>query len=89
MNKDYIQGATSSGFKYKIENKRLNNYILLETISKLEEDPLAITKVLELLLGSKQKEKLIDHLKDDEGIVDMDKMEREIEDIFKAEEIKN
>lgn len=88
--KDYIEGVTSTGFKYKIEKRRLNNYILLELMGDLETNPLLITKVVRLLLGDEQKDKLVEHIKDDDGIVDMEKMNSEIEDIFRADvDIKN
>ena len=46
-----LKGTTKSGFKFEIEDKRLNNYELLEAISEVEESPLALPRVIKLLLG--------------------------------------
>lgn len=79
-----ITGKTSSGFEYCIEEERLNNYDLLENISELDENTLALPKVVNLLLGKAQKEKLTKHLRNENGVVPMEKMMEEIMEIFKS-----
>lgn len=83
MNK--LTGRTKSGFYYSISKKNLNNYELVETLGNLEDNPLNFPKVLKLLLGKEQTEKLKNHLRDEDGIVDSDKMALEIKDIFQAQ----
>ena len=81
-----IEGKTKSGFKYKIPKENLNNYELIEVISEVEENPLLITKTVNLLLGEEQKEKLKDHLRTKSGTVPTDKMSEEIIEIFNSQD---
>lgn len=81
-----IEGKTKSGFKYKIPKENLNNYELIEVISEVEENPLLITKTVNLLLGEEQKEKLKDHLRTKSGIVPTDKISAEIIEIFNSQD---
>ena len=81
-----LTGVTKSGFAYSILEKNLNNYELVEVLGELETNPLLLPKVLKLLLGKEQVEKLKNHLIDADGIIDTEKMTAELEDIFKAQE---
>ena len=49
-----IKGKTKSGFSYELDKERLNNYELLEAIEELEENPLVLSRVVNLLLGKEQ-----------------------------------
>ena len=80
-----LVGVTKSGFEYSIPKKNLNNYELVEVLGEVDTNPLFLPKVLKLLLGKEQVEKLKNHLRDNDGIVDTDKMTAELEDIFKAQ----
>ena len=85
-----IKGETKSGFKYKIADARLNNYELLESLADLDDNSLAVPKVVDLLLGKEQTKKLKDHLRDKEGLVDSEKMTVEIMEIFESQkDLKN
>ncbi|WP_434352390.1 hypothetical protein [Trichococcus flocculiformis] len=85
-----IKGKTKSGFSYELEKERLNNYELLEAIGELEENPLVLSSVVNLLLGKEQAKKLKDHLRTDNGIVPTEKMSEEITEIFQNQgETKN
>lgn len=80
-----IKGKTKSGFNYIIPEKRLDNYELLEAISDVEDNPLVMPKVLKLLFGKEQTEKLKKHLADKEGLISMEKMTAEIQEIFESQ----
>lgn len=86
-----LTGKTETGFEYKIPKKSLNNYELVENISDLEENPLLITSIVNQLLGKEQAKNLKAHVRNEEGIVSIDKMNAEITDIFKnsGKETKN
>jgi len=85
-----ISGKTKSGFKYSVSEERLNNYELLEAIGELEENPLVLTKVVDLLLGKEQKKELKDHLRTKDGLVPTEKLSEEITEIFQSQsETKN
>lgn len=81
-----LVGVTKSGFEYSIPKKNLNNYELVEVLGEVDTNPLFLPKVLKLLLGKEQVEKLKNHLRDADGIIDTEKMTAELEDIFKAQE---
>ena len=85
-----IKGKTKSGFSYDLDKERLNNYELLEAIEELEENPLVLSRVVNLLLGKEQTKKLKDHLRTENGIVPTEKMSEEITEIFQNQgETKN
>nr|DAK25821.1 MAG TPA: hypothetical protein [Caudoviricetes sp.] len=77
-----ITGKTKTGFEYEIDKKILNDYELLEEIDNIGKSPLIIIKLLKRLLKEEQLEKLKEHIRNEEGIVQIDKMEKELTDIF-------
>ncbi|RDW21042.1 hypothetical protein CWR48_04310 [Oceanobacillus arenosus] len=77
-----IEGKTKSGFEYKISKARLDNYELVEAIGDLDTNPLAITKVVDLLLGKENKDSLKEHVRDDDGIVSVTSLSNELTEIF-------
>lgn len=84
-----LEGKTKSGFKFKIDERVLNDYELLELLAETEENPLLVTKVLTKLLGDR-KQDLIDHVREKDGVVPADKMMKELEEIFNSsDEVKN
>lgn len=83
-----LKGKTQSGFAYEIEEARLNNYELLETIGELEDNPMVISKMVVMLLGKEQTNQLKDHLRDEEGLVPVEKMTEEITEIFQSQAVK-
>lgn len=84
-----LKGTTKSGFKYEVKDESLNDYELLELLSEVDTNPLLLPKLVTQLLGDKQKKNLLDHIRDDKGIVTMDKISDEIMDIFRGEKLKN
>ena len=81
---------TKSGFVYELSQERLNNYELLEAISEIDENPLAISKVVKLLLSEKEAKKLKDHVRTKNGIVPVEKFTNEITEMFQSQgETKN
>jgi len=77
-----IKGKTTSGFEYKIPEENLNNYELIEVLGEIEENPLLLSKTVNLLLGKEQANKLKDHLRTKSGTVPTDKISEEIMEIF-------
>lgn len=80
-----LTGVTKTGFTYSVLEKNLKNYELVEVLGELESNPLVLPKVLKLLLGKEQIDKLKDHLRDKDGIVDTEKISAELQDIFEAQ----
>jgi len=79
-----IEGKTDTGFMYKVSEENLDNYELLEALGEVEENPLVISKVVNLLLGKKQTEKMKDHVRSKNGIVSSEKMTEELKSIFES-----
>lgn len=84
-----LKGTTKSGFKYEVKDETINDYELFELISEVDEKPLLLPKLVLKLLGEKQKNNLIKHVKKDKDIAPLDKISEEIMEIFKNKPIKN
>lgn len=86
-----LRGTTKSGFEFEIDEVRLNDMEFLDALAETQEDVLAFSKVNTMLLGTEQKKRLYDHLRDDNGHVPIEAMKEAIEDIFKSsgEDLKN
>ena len=82
----YISGETSTGFAFSILKKALKNWELAEiwpddinNLTVMQTD-----KIMNLILGTEQYKKLIEHCRDKDNIVDSDMMVDEITDIMEA-----
>ncbi|MDM5146153.1 hypothetical protein ICE98_03290 [Lactococcus lactis] len=63
---------------------------MVEILSEVDENPLLLPKMLNLLLGEHQSKNLKNYLRDEEGLVSTDKIREALEDIFAAQnKIKN
>lgn len=77
-----IKGKTSSGFEYKVEDDSLDDYELLEVLQKIDEgNGGLVPKMITLLLGEEQKERLKEHVRKD-GKVSASAMMDEISEIL-------
>ena len=77
-----MKGKTKSGFEFEISESRLDNMELIDALGQLEENPFAIGKICELLLGKEQKQALYEHNRTKEGVVPASKIEEELTEIF-------
>ena len=59
-----IEGKLKSGFAYKIEDHVLDNTELLDATAEVDQNPMVLSKVLKMLLGTEQRKELYDHLRD-------------------------
>ncbi|MGT2753256.1 hypothetical protein [Streptococcus porcinus] len=80
-----ISGTTKSGFEYKIAEARLKNYELVELLAEVDTNPLLLPKLVKVMLGDELSDKLKDHIRDDEGLVDLEKINEEIAEIFESQ----
>ncbi len=84
-----ITGVSKHGFKWKIEENRLNNYDLLEAINEADKNPLKTPTVLKLLLGEEQKERFLNFLrKKNNGFVPNEIISEEIVSILTFDKLK-
>ena len=77
-----IKGKTETGFEFKIEDEVLNDYELLELFAEVDENPLLVPKLVKIILGKEQKNKLIEHVRDDKGRASVDRISMELENIL-------
>lgn len=65
-----ISGVTKNGFAFEITDERADNMELIDALADIDDgNPLAVSKVLTLLLGPEQKKKMYDFVRSEEGIV--------------------
>ena len=84
--------TTKSGFKCLINKEQLNDMELVDKIAEADAgNPLAVSAVIEKILGKEQKSKLYNHLRNEDGRVPIEKVGDEITEIITAlgEEGKN
>ena len=85
-----MQGKTKSGFEFEVDAKHLYNYELLEDLADMADGQEGkIVSVIKRLLGEEQKERLKNHLRDEEGRVPASAMTTEIMEIFTVLKAKN
>lgn len=75
---------TSSGFEMEIETDVMNDMRIIESVAGLARgtDPLAIVEISHKVLGE-DRERLYDHLAEEDGRVPIDKASEEITEIMK------
>lgn len=79
-----IHGTTSTGFEFKVDPDAIKDMEFIELASQVEENGLLLPKMLERVLGEKQKKALYDHVRNSKGRVMIDAVNDEIKDIFDA-----
>lgn len=83
------KGITKTGFKFTLLEEVLDDMELLDLISEVDENPLLLPKLIEKLLGKKQKKRLYDHCRDDKGRVSSTRISNELVEIFSKTKVKN
>lgn len=85
-----IKGKLKSGFEFEIPEESINSMELLDTIVEMESNPLAVSKVVKMLLGDDQRRRLYDHLRTEKGNVPVTAVSDAVAEIFQAsQEVKN
>ena len=85
-----LKGKTKSGFEFEIQDDALNNYELVEVLADVDTNPLLLPRLVKMLLGEDQKNKLTDHVRTETGTVPLDKISDEIMEIFQSgQQVKN
>lgn len=75
-------GKTKSGFAFCIPEKRIRNMELLDALTELETNGAALPEVLKLLLDDNAKQRLYDHVRDEDGTVPVEAVMTEIYDML-------
>ena len=97
-----IKGTTKTGFEFEIDEERVNNMEFIDALTELDETSVSngnageimalISKLLKFILTKEQKKALYDHVRNDKGLVPIEKVQAELLDIIKFdgnEELKN
>ena len=64
-----VKGTLKSGFKFEIDVESLNDMEFVEALAEADKNGLAFPKVCKMMLGEEQKNRLYDHLRNEEGRV--------------------
>ena len=84
-----LKGNTKSGFTYEVTDETLNDFQLIEVLAEVDKNPMLLPKLVKMLLGDEQKERLLDHLRTEKGNVPLDAISTEIMEIFQSGQAKN
>ena len=76
------KGKTETGFKFEVNDNIAEDYELIEMIAEVDENPLVTPKLLNKLLGKEQVKALKDHIREEDGTVNVYKMLAEVKAIF-------
>ena len=79
-----LKGKTKTGFEYEFDEKILKNYELVELLAEVDDNPLVLPQIFKKLIGDRVKD-LEDHVRDENGVVDIEKMVAEFEDIISTQ----
>ena len=86
-----VTGKTESGFEFELKKEALDDYELVEVLHKIDKGEFGLVpEMVERLLGEEQKEKLKEHVRDENGKVSASRLLDEVMQIFRAnKETKN
>lgn len=80
-----LRGKTESGFEFEIDAEILDDYDFLELLCRIDEGETSLTiKMVDMLLGEEQKEKLKNHVRAKSGRVSAKRLLAEVMEIFNA-----
>lgn len=77
-----IEGKTRSGFKFSLDEEKLDDMEILEYLAEVEDDLSQLPKLLEIFLGAEQKQRLYNFVKKKEGRVSIKTTYEILLDIF-------
>lgn len=77
-----LKGTTQSGFKFTVVEENLDDMELIELIAGVDENALLLPKLLNKVLGEKQKKRLYNHCRNTKGVVPTEAVSNELTSIF-------
>ena len=79
------RGELANGFKYEVDENVLDDMRLVDAIAEAEgENPLKVSKVMTMVLGKEQKERLYKHLENESRRVPVKMVMDALMEIFEA-----
>lgn len=79
-----LKGKTKTGFEYEFDENLFKDYELVELLAVVDDNPLVLPQIFKKLIGDRVKD-LKDHVRDENGVVDIEKMVIEFEDIISTQ----
>ena len=82
-----LTGTTSSGFEYSLDEDTLNDMELVDLMVEVQKDSENIRATMEFyerIIGTEQKKRLYDHLRDENGRVPVKQYFLECTEMVKA-----
>lgn len=79
-----LKGKTKTGFEYEFDENLFKDYELVELLAEVDDNPLVLPQIFKKLIGDRVKD-LKDHVRDENGVVDIEKMVAEFEDIISTQ----
>lgn len=79
-----IKGKTRHGFEYEFDKENIDMECL-DLMGELEDNPALLGKILKLILGSEQKKRLYDSLRDENKHVPPEKVAEAFIDIMQSD----
>ncbi len=79
-----LKGKTKTGFEYEFDENLFKDYELVELLAEVDDNPLVLPQIFKKLIGDRVKD-LKDHVRDENGVVDIEKMVTEFEDIISTQ----
>lgn len=79
-----LNGKAKSGFEFSVDSSVLDNMELLDAVAEIDTNPLAVSKVISMVLGAQQRKALYDHLRTEDGRVPVKAVSDAITDIFNS-----
>lgn len=89
-----IKGKTETGFAFSVDPSLLHNVEFLEGFAEVQNgDGLGVFRLIDQMLGKEQKQALYEHIRGEDGIVQVEDLTAELTNIFdalaEADETKN
>ena len=88
-----VEGTTKSGFHFVVDPDALQDMEFLDLVDEARTNPSKLGRMFEKLLGTAQKKALYDHVRNEKGMVLIDDVTVESDEIFDilnhADETKN
>ena len=79
-----LKGKTKTGFEYEFDENLFKDYELVELLAEVDDNPLVLPQIFKKLIGDRVKD-LKDNVRDENGVVDIEKMVIEFEDIISTQ----
>lgn len=81
-----IEGTTRKGFAFSIPDNAVDNMELLDAMAEVEEseNALAMSRILQLLIGKEQRKHLYDSLRTEDGRVPIPEAAEALKDMLEA-----